>query len=397
MVRVKTFAKCYFASMCVGMIIGLIVIQTLHLPDPLGIHDILSDTCTGTGTKSMPFDNDEYYSFWSAILITLALDALSIGIKVLKRACFPDKHTSETRETRETIDSLRSLRLNQKKCRHLVALIFILLNTGVYYFALIEYLIKLPSDSDALCKISFIVSSTLYKGAFGPLWRNCMGIVLLTENNDQDLTLGIKNYQVYQNLLIFVSICIPVSFGLTTFILSVPLAIIFIPICLGYSVLVSWGYTSVMLCTLLSKKNSNGENDENQGIEDQETEDQVIAKYGRSIIFIIFVGQLWILILFIQFYTGKSWSEVAKHSIRFFVPRNILTDLRFPGSLNSQAISLSVLGSELLIWIKVLVSEHLSYQRVTALYVGEIVDNIQTITDTVIDKKHQHEIKIAAK
>jgi hypothetical protein len=354
MVRVKSFAKCYFATMCVGMIIGLIVIQTLHL----------------------------------------------------KRACFPDKQTSKTsktRETRETRDSLRSLRLNQKKCRHLVALIFILLNTGVYYFALIEYLIKLPSDSNALCKISFLVSSTLYKGAFGPLWRNCMGIVLLTENNNDDLTHGIKNYKVYQNLLIFVSICVPVSFGLMTFILSIPLAVIFIPICLGYSVLVSWGYTSVMLCTLLSKNNNNEEEKENSDIQESEDQDQdqdqdqAIAKYGRSIIFIIFVGQLWILILFIQFYAGKSWSEVAKHSIRFFVPRNILTDLRFPGSLNSQAISLSVLGSELLVWIRVLVSEHLSYQRVTALYIGEIVDNVQTVTDTVIDRKHQHEIKIAAR
>jgi hypothetical protein len=89
--------------------------------------------------------------------------------------------------------------------------------------------------ASVLCQTSFLVSSTLYKGVFGSMWRASMGVWYLLFNAHEDsyhgpgITCTEKTFP--RNVLFLVAWVAPMCLGIIiVLVFLVPLAVIFLPL-----------------------------------------------------------------------------------------------------------------------------------------------------------------------
>jgi hypothetical protein len=402
----KLSAVIYFIilTICIMIILIILILESPNLPEPLSFNNALSQVCTGI---DLPF-NDGYYSFWSILLIILFWESVNYVIDFFKLLITTSRQKKYPVISDDEYNRLKSIINDQKNQKHSLVIIFSLLNVIVYFYGLVEYLSHLPISSTILCKIMFIVSSSLYKGIFGSFWRSSIGVWYLIFNTQNGLTYEGSTFTqeaFTRNIIFFVSWIAPICLGLIIIVFLIPLALIFFPIFIIYIgfielscllVVYGIGYFAFKQSKIIKQEiisNAREINDRitilmNECSDDSENDKHMAILY-RSILMISYISLLYFLVLYSPFYTGTNWSDVVEKSLTFFIPSRIYFDFVIPKIFTSVTISSSVLGSELLLRI---FNSFLNANKLTSILVDNIIVKVKTMVETVII--HQEEKKI---
>src|SRR5690606_10912468 len=134
-----------------------------------------------------------------------------------------------------------------------------------------------------------------------------------------------------------IALIVPGFIGLIIIVFLIPLAIIFIPVFMGFCVFVEIIYLGT---TQGVTEIANGQiqkitykiRSKAQKLNDMITKqifadnDYDFSNFLSSFIIIIYLFFLWFFVLFSPFYLGKSWINVTNDPLTFFVPSKIVFD-----------------------------------------------------------------------